>query len=105
MTSRSEQSLIPRDVADLAQALAEAHRSQTPVGLPDLRRLTALVAHVPEDMTATVEAGMTLGALQDRLLPYAQWVPIDPPRADSLTIGTITGLFELADLRQTGRPL
>ena len=35
--------------------------------------------HVPEDMTATVEAGMTLGDLQAALAKARQWLPLDPP--------------------------
>jgi FAD/FMN-containing dehydrogenase len=37
-------------------------------------------------MTVTVEAGLTLGALQAQLARHGQWLPIDPPHAASLTI-------------------
>ncbi len=35
--------------------------------------------HVPEDMTATVAADLTLAALQSALTPARQWLPLDPP--------------------------
>lgn len=40
----------------------------------------------PEDMTVTVEAGLSLGALQKELAKHRQWLPIDPPNAESTTI-------------------
>lgn len=40
----------------------------------------------PADMTVTVESGLTLGALQTELAQHRQWLPIDPPNADALTI-------------------
>ena len=46
-----------------------------------------ILEHTPEDMTVTVEAGMTLAALQTELGRHRQWLPLDPPHAHSLTIG------------------
>ncbi len=40
----------------------------------------------PADMTVTVETGLTLGALQQELAKHRQWLPIDPPNADRLSI-------------------
>ena len=37
------------------------------------------VAHVPEDMTATVSADVTLADLQATLAHSRQWLPLDPP--------------------------
>ena len=37
------------------------------------------VAHVPEDMTATVSADVTLADLQAALAKSRQWLPLDPP--------------------------
>ena len=50
---------------------------------------TFSLEHIPEDMTATVESGMTLAALQSELARHGQWLPIDPPHAESLTIGQL----------------
>ena len=60
-------------------------------GLPaiDLSGLNRIVEHTPEDMTVTVEAGLTLAALQAALGRHGQWLPIDPPHAERLTIGQL----------------
>jgi glycolate oxidase FAD binding subunit len=65
------------------------------VGLPPARpgivlglgRLTRLVEHEPGDLTATVEAGLTIGALQAALRARGQWLSLDPPDADRATVG------------------
>jgi len=44
-----------------------------------LRRLARLVEHEPGDLTATVEAGLTLASLQDTLQARGQWLSLDPP--------------------------
>lgn len=51
----------------------------------DLCRLNRLVEYTPEDMTVTVEAGMTLGELQQRLRERGQFLPVEAP--DKATIG------------------
>jgi glycolate oxidase FAD binding subunit len=40
-------------------------------------------------MTVTVQAGMTLAALQAKLAKHGQWLAIDPPHAAKLTIGEL----------------
>lgn len=50
---------------------------------------TKILEHTPEDMTVTVEAGMTLAELQKQLRQQQQWLPIDPPSAEILTIGKL----------------
>ena len=52
-----------------------------------LRGLNRLVEYTPEDMTVTVEAGMTLGELQRVLAEHRQFLPIEAPR--HATIGGI----------------
>ena len=42
------------------------------------------LTHIPEDMTATVDAPVTLAALQTELARRGQWVPVDPPGAPTL---------------------
>jgi glycolate oxidase FAD binding subunit len=54
-----------------------------------LRRLNRLLEHQPGDLTATVQAGMTLGALQRELGARGQWLSLDPPHADEATLGGI----------------
>lgn len=51
--------------------------------------MTSAVEHIPEDMTATVDAELTLSALQTQLARGGQWLPIDPPGADTLTLADL----------------
>lgn len=53
----------------------------------DLRRLDQVVEHEPADLTATVQAGITLASLQERLGRHGQMVGLDPPYPRRATIG------------------
>ena len=48
-----------------------------------------MINHIPEDMTCTVDASITLAQLQARVGERGQWLPIDPPLADKLSIGEL----------------
>jgi glycolate oxidase FAD binding subunit len=52
-----------------------------------LDRLDRVVAHEPADLTVTVEAGVTLAALDRALEPAGQWLPLDPPCPEETTVG------------------
>jgi len=54
-----------------------------------LTRLDRLVEHEPGDLTATVEAGMTFGALQGALHARGQWLSLDPPDPERATLGGV----------------
>jgi len=54
-----------------------------------LSRLNGVVEHEPADLTATVQAGMTLGELQRHLGGAGQILPLDPPGGERATIGGI----------------
>ena len=54
-----------------------------------LRRLARLVEHEPGDLTATVEAGLTLAILQETLRARGQWISLDPPDPQRATVGGI----------------
>src|SRR5262245_41401242 len=54
-----------------------------------LRRLGRVLEHEPADLTATVEAGITLRALQAALGARGQWLPLDPPALGEATLGGI----------------
>src|SRR6185503_17632550 len=54
-----------------------------------LRRLARIVEHEPGDLTATVEAGITLEALQAALGARDQWLPLDPPTPGAATLGGV----------------
>ena len=52
-----------------------------------LQKLDRLIDYQPEDMTVTVEAGMTLAELSKILIKRRQRLPIDVARPDRATIG------------------
>lgn len=52
-------------------------------------RLNAVIAHRHGDLTATIQAGATLAAVNRTLAQHRQWIPLDPPLADRATIGGI----------------
>lgn len=54
-----------------------------------LSRLARLLEHEPGDLTATVEAGMTIAELQSVLRTRGQWMSLDPPDAARATIGGV----------------
>ena len=81
--------LKPASRDDLSAQLAEASTAGRKFTGADLTALAALVQHHPEDMTATVEAGLTLAEFQKRLCPSGQWLPLDPPSVYSLSIGDL----------------
>jgi glycolate oxidase FAD binding subunit len=68
------------------------HWGQPPRALDlvlSLRRLDRILAHEPADLTCSVEAGVTLGQLDATLRPHRQFLPLDPPRADTSTVGGV----------------
>ena len=81
--------LSPKSVVELTGQLADAHAVGQAVRSWDLTALNRLIEHKPEDMTATAESGLTLSEVQRRLAEHGQWLPIDPPDADRLTLGAL----------------
>jgi len=100
--------VLPASKEEVAAALVVAGEAQMPVipwgggtkmgiGAPPqrvglvlaLKRLSRLLEHEPGDLTATVQAGMTLGALQRELGARGQWLSLDPAHADEATLGGI----------------
>jgi len=81
--------LTPASRDDVSAALAAANSSGARIDGYELGALAAILRHTPEDMTVSVEAGATLAALQSRLREGGQWLPIDPPRPEALTIGAL----------------
>ena len=53
----------------------------------DMNGMNGVVAHNPGDLTLTVEAGITLDAVQDTLAPHGQFLALDAPLPDRATIG------------------
>ncbi len=56
------------------------------VGL-STRHLNRVLSHEPEDLTLSVEAGVTIGELQRVLGERGQWLPIEAPLIEQATIG------------------
>jgi FAD/FMN-containing dehydrogenase len=81
--------LKPANVEDLAQALADASAKRHKIDRVQLDGLNRILEHSPQDMIATVEAGLTLSAFQNHLAQQGQWLPLDPPHPGHLTIGEL----------------
>src|SRR5690349_22585054 len=106
MPQISSHTLMPESAEAVAEALRAASDRDQPVALwgagtlqhlggapaPGALRLetTALnriVDYSPPDLTITVEAGATLGAVQEALQAHRQWLPWAPPAPAHATIG------------------
>jgi glycolate oxidase FAD binding subunit len=100
--------VIPGDISQVAAVLASAHREGLAVvpwgggttmamGHPperldlvlSLARLNGVMEHEPADLTATVQAGVTMAELQAQLGSRRQWWPIDPPLPTAATVGGV----------------
>ncbi|MBI4507261.1 MAG: FAD-binding oxidoreductase [Chloroflexi bacterium] len=99
---------VPQSVAEVSAALRVAGAAglaiipaggltQLGLGAPprrsdvllDLRALAAVVEYAPEDLTATVQAGMRLVDLRRLLAERGQFLPLNPPLPDDATVGGI----------------
>jgi len=100
--------VLPGSRAEVASVVAMAAEQEVPlipwgggtkmgVGAPPtrlglvlgLKRLDRVVEHEPGDLTVTVEAGVTLQALQAELGRRGQWLSLDPAWPERATIGGI----------------
>jgi glycolate oxidase FAD binding subunit len=69
--------------------------TQQNIGAPPARldlvvrteRLNRVLIHEPDDLTISVEAGITLGALRELAARHGQMLPLDPPLAGRATVG------------------
>jgi FAD/FMN-containing dehydrogenase len=77
--------LEPKSIGHLQQLLKGSQQVETAA----LQNIANLIEHVPEDMTATVEAGLTVAELQRLLAKGGQWLPVDPPNPESITVGDL----------------
>ncbi len=77
--------LQPQSIEQLQEELAQA----TSIDGLNLSSLDQLIDHVPEDMTATAQAGMTLAAFQEQLAVGGQWLPLDPHHPENLSMGSL----------------
>jgi glycolate oxidase FAD binding subunit len=65
----------------------------------DLTGLDQVIEYNPDDLTITVQAGMSAGALAALLAPHRQWLPIDPPGIAARTLGGVTATNASGPLR------
>ena len=98
--------VTPRSAEELAQQLHEAAKSKqtvVPVGggkaptmgnpptrsdvMLETSRLDRVLEHSQADMVVSVEAGITIEALQDHLKKAGQFLPVDPFNSPGHTIG------------------
>ena len=81
--------LRPANKEEVAGVLRAAHERQARLGTLDLNQMNRVLEHTPEDMTVTVEAGCPLAVLQTQLATRGQWLPLDPPQADALSVADV----------------
>lgn len=98
--------VAPSNLDELAAVMHVAHEqraavapwgggTQQSIGNPPSRldlvvrteRINQVLIHEPDDLTISVAAGMTIGALREYLARYGQMLPIDPPLPARATIG------------------
>ena len=79
----------PANKEDVVSALRAANERQIRIGALEMSVLNRLLQHTPEDMTVTVESGITLAELQTALGRRGQWLPIDPANPERITIATL----------------
>jgi glycolate oxidase FAD binding subunit len=97
----------PATVAELRAVVAESSalypvggRTTLDVGLPptrpgvavDMTALSAVIDYPARDMTFTVQAGVTVAALQAALAKEGQWLPIDVANPERSTVGGAVAL-------------
>ena len=102
------QTNAPADAAELAEVVRGAFRDKAPVypiggatalyygGRPttpgmglSLEKLSRVIDYPADDMTITVDAGLTVAELSERLQSHGQRLPVDVPQAERATIGGV----------------
>src|SRR5579875_415479 len=87
--------LVPLVAARTVRCL---RRTPAAIGV-SLARMARVVAYEPDDMTVTVQPGITLAALQAHLATRDQYLPIDPADAGQTTLGALLGASHAGPLR------
>jgi glycolate oxidase FAD binding subunit len=115
---RARAVVVPHSVAEAAEIIGERTRAgealafvgggtelelgAAPRRLDTIVRTTSLgrlVEHAPADQIVSVEAGMTLAALQATLAAHRQRVALDPPAPARATIGGLVATNAFGPLR------
>jgi glycolate oxidase FAD binding subunit len=82
--------VTPATPEELAATLAQANRDGRRLGRDfhlSLERLNRILQYTPDDLTISVEAGVTLGEINHRLAEHKQWLPLGAPRPERMTAG------------------
>src|SRR5947207_2795369 len=79
----------PAGVEELTVGLRQASAQGLRGISVKLDALNRVLDYNPADMTVTVQAGIRLATLQDRLRQSGQWLPIDPPNPSNLTLAEV----------------
>ena len=103
------------EVAECLRVCADLHAAVIPAGLMtwlecgnpvtradvvlSLERMNRIVEYSPPDLTATVEAGLTLSEFNRSASAERQWLPFDPPGAASASLGAIAACNSSGALR------
>ncbi|MBX3027578.1 FAD-binding oxidoreductase [bacterium] len=74
-------------------------RSRAPHLALSTRQMGRVLAHDAGDMTVRVECGATVAALDAALAAAGQWLPLDPPRAEAMTVGGLIAADRNGPLR------
>ena len=64
-----------------------------------LDRMNRVIEYSPPDLTATVQAGLTLRELNETAASERQWLPLDPPGFGSASLGAIASCNSSGALR------
>ena len=95
-TTPDQVAAILRDASERGFAVVpQGGRSALLLGRPlaryelalDTTALTSVIEYAPDDLTITVEAGLTLRSLQAVLGEHGQYLSVDPPPDDRVTVG------------------
>jgi len=81
-----------------ARTLSEVRPQPVELGV-SLSRLARVVAYEPKDLTITVEAGLSVGALNRALASARQRLPVDPCDPDATTVGALIAASHAGPLR------
>lgn len=103
------------EVVECLAACSDADRAVVPAGLMtwlesgnplcraevvlSLERMTRIIEYSPPDLTAVVEAGLTIGEFNSAAGLENQWLPLDPPGASSASLGAVAACASSGPLR------
>jgi glycolate oxidase FAD binding subunit len=64
-----------------------------------LQRMARIIDYSPPDLTAVVEAGLTIGEFNAAATAENQWLPLDPPGSPAASLGAIAACASSGPLR------